>query len=386
MEPKEECIHRRRRNIFLGSVLGFAFFIVIVWFLYWLIYGQFHVKTDDAYVHGNKLSLTPQISSGVAAIFAEETNFVEQGQLVVKLSTEESLITFNKLKEELGSTVRQVSGYFHDAEAKQAELELTRANLRQAELDLLHREGLAQTGAISKEEYEQYQTNVIVREAEVEAAQKELEKAEALIVDVTVETHPEVLTMVTKLRQAYYNIIRCNILAPMSGYIAKRSVQVGDYIREGETMLEIVPLNYLWVEANFRENRLKRIRIDQPVTFTADMHGRGVKYHGRVVGLTAGSGNAFALLPPENASGNWIKVIQRVPVRISIDPAEILQNPLVLGVSIHINVDAHDTKGSMIAQTATQFPLYTTDIYKEQYEKINEIMPILDQIIQENQY
>ena len=265
-----EKSHKKRNKILLILIIIFVI-AAIIWFCYWLFYDRFHIKTQDAYVHGNQVMLTPQVESGVEAIFAEETDLVEKGQLVVQLDTSNHLLALNFLKDRLGNTVRRISGYFFEVEAKHAELALVCANLRQAELDLRHREGLAQSGAISIEEFEQYQTNVIVMEAKVEVIKSELELAQAKITGVTVQTHPEVLEAITEVKEAYLNLIRCQVLAPVTGYVAKRTAQTGDYVTAGTTLLEIVPLNCLWIEANFKENNLKRIRIGQTVEYTAAM-------------------------------------------------------------------------------------------------------------------
>ena len=381
--PKEKSSLKKRNTIILIIITIFIV-IAIAWFCFWFFYGRYHIKTDDAYVHGNKVMLTPQIESGVEVIFAEQTDLVEKGQLVVQLDNSNYLLNLEFLKEQLGNTVRRVSGYFFEAEVKCAELVLARANLRQAELDLQHREGLVQTGAISEEVYEQYQTNVIVTGAKVAVAEQQLELAQALITGVCIQTHPEVLEMVTAVKESYLNLIRCQVLAPVTGYIAKRTAQSGDYVKAGTTLLEIVPLNCLWVEANFKENMLKKIRMGQTVTYTADMHGRSVKYKGHVVGFQPGSGNAFALLPPEDASGNWIKVVQRVPVRVSVSAEQVRENPLFLGVSIKIDVHARDIEGEMISQKPTMQPIYATDIYQTQYKQMELINPEIERIIQEN--
>ncbi len=383
MEDEQPHNHKKR-NLILWIALGVFVFAGLVWFCFWLFYARFYETTDDAYVHGNQVMLTPQVSSGVKAIYAEETDLVEQGQLLVELDTSKYVLAFEQSQEKLAETVRQVAALFLFRDAKQAEFDLRIAELRQAELDLEHREGLVNTGAISIEEYEQYQTNVLVAEARVESAEREYEMTKVMTEGVCVETHPLVLESVTSLQESYLNLIRCQVLAPVTGYVAKRSVQAGDYVEVGDTLLDVVPLDYVWAEANFKETKLKNIRIGQPVTFTADMHGRGVKYHGKVVGFQAGSGSAFALLPAQNASGNWIKIVQRVPVRISIKPDEIRENPLFIGVSLEVSVDVHETKGSMIADEPTMKPIYTTPIYTTQFAEMEEIAPLIEQIIIEN--
>lgn len=381
-KPKKKS--KKKRTIWL-IVLGLIFFLAgLAWLLYWVFVGRFYVYTEDAYVHGNEVMLTPQVSAGVKAIYAEQTSLVEKGQLVVELDRSNFLIAFEEAQKRLASTVRHVVSMFEDVGAKQAEVALRASQLRQAELDYTHREPLVQPGAVSVEEFETYQTDVLVAAASLSAAEKQLEMAQALVEGTTVETHPLVQEQVWALRQSYLNLIRCQIWAPVTGYVAKRSVQVGDQVKVGETLLYIVPLNDIWIEANYKETQLGDVRIGQPVEYTADLYGGDVKFHGKVVGFQPGSGNAFALLPPENASGNWIKIIQRVPVRISVDPDEIREHPLLLGLSMRTYVDVHDTSGKMLAPTPSMEPRYTTTIYSKQMEEMVEIDPIIETIIKQN--
>jgi membrane fusion protein (multidrug efflux system) len=383
--PTIEPDHRKhKRNVWMGVLAAVFLFVGLIWLLYWLIIGRFYAYTEDAYVHGNEVMLTPQVSAGVRAIYADETNLVKKGQLVVELDSSNFEIRVEELKKNLANQVREVSHLFQDVEAKGALVNLRKAELRQAELDFQHREPLVRTGAVSKEEYETYQTNVYVAESELRFAEKEFEAAKALIEGTSVETHPRVQMAVWQLKQAYLDLLRCQIWSPVTGYIAKRNVQVGDQVEAGQTLLFIVPLDYIWVNANYKETQLSNVRIGQPVTFTADLYGRRLKYHGLVIGFQPGSGNAFSLLPPENASGNWIKIIQRVPVRISIDPEEIKKNPLMLGLSTRVSVDVHDISGKTLAERPTCEPIYTTPIYAMQLENMALLDPLIDELIEKN--
>jgi membrane fusion protein (multidrug efflux system) len=362
--------------IFLGAAVG--------WLTYWQLFGRFYVYTEDAYTNGNAVMLTPQISAGVKAIYADETDLVQEGQLVVELDTTVFELKFEEVKKELAVTVRKVAEMFQEVEAKQAQIVLKKAQLRQAELDLNHRDPLIKTGAVSLEEYEIYQTSVAVAQASVDFAEKEYQAAQALVANTTVFTHPQVQQVIWNLKQIYLNLIRCQVWAPVTGYIAKRSVQVGDQVTSGTTLLYIVPLDEMWIEANYKETALKHVKKGQKVRFTADLYGDSVTYHGEVLGFQPGSGNAFSLLPPENASGNWIKIVQRIPIRISIDQDELRRKPLVLGLSMKVTIDIHETNGQMLAHTPTFTPLYTTDIYQKQVEKMVIIDPLIEDIISNN--
>lgn len=381
---ESEAQRKKKRNFWLTLIFILFALAGILWLLYWVFIGRFYVYTEDAYTHGNPVMLTPQVSAGVKAIYADETDLVQKGQLVVELDTSDFLINFEEKKKWLANTVREVAVLFQTVDAKIAEVVLKAANLRQAELDYEHRVPLLPTGAVSKEEYETYQTSVTVAAAALEFAKRDLEASKALVQGTTVENHPRVQQAVWSMREAYLSLIRCQIWAPVTGYIAKRSVQVGDMVKVGDTLLYIVPLDFLWINANYKETQLKHVRIGQPVTFSADIYGRFVTFQGTVLGFQPGSGNAFSLLPPENASGNWIKIVQRLPVRISVDPEEIKANPLFLGLSMRVTVDVHDTSGKMLAVVPTFDPLFTTEIYTKQLEDMVAIDPLIQDLIAAN--
>lgn len=374
----------RKRTLWITALALFFLCVGIICLAYWLLFGRFYVYTEDAYVHGNEVMLTPQVSAGVKAIYADETDLVQAGQLVVELDRSNFEIRVEEWTKNLANQVREVARLYQDVKAKEASVTLRKATLHQAELDYKHREPLAKTGAVSKEEFETYDTNVAVAAASLRFAEEELKAAQAIVVGTTLETHPRVQEAVWNLKQAYLDLIRCQIWSPVTGYVAKRSVQVGDQVQVGQTLLFIVPLQDIWLEANYKETQLKHVRIGQPVSFTADLYGKGVHYHGKVIGFQPGTGNAFALLPPENAAGNWIKIIQRVPVRISLDPEEISKAPLFLGLSMRVSVDVHDTTGPALAQMPTCRPIYTTEIYRQQLEELSCIEPLIREIIRHN--
>lgn len=385
-EPAPPSAHsnKEKRNIWMIALASILLLVGIGWLLFWLLIGRFYIYTEDAYVHGNEVMLTPQVTAGVKAIYADETDLVQQGQLIAELDYSNFEIRVEEWNEILANKVREVSALFQDVKAKEAAVALKTAQLRQAELDYKHREPLIKTGAVSKEEFETYETNVLVATSALVFAEKELEASRTLVMGTTIETHPRVQEAVWNLRQAYLDLIRCQIWSPVTGYIAKRTVQVGDQVKEGDTLLYIVPLDYIWVEANYKETQLKKARIGQPVHFTADLYGKQIKYHGKIIGFQPGSGNAFSLLPPENASGNWIKIIQRVPVRVSVDPEEIKTHPLFLGLSMRVTVDVHDLSGETLSVVPTCKPIYTTSIYHRQIEELAFLESYIQEVIKNN--
>lgn len=381
---KNKGDNRRKRNKFLSICAAFFLLVGLLWLLYWILLGRFFVSTEDAYVSGNQVTLMPQISAGVVAIFADDTDLVQQGQLIVQLDPTEHEIVYNEKKAALGETVRQVAQYFERVRENEARVLLREAEYQQKKLDILNREGLVDTGAISKEEFEQAQTNAAVARASLEVAKRELISSQLLVEGTSIQTHPLVKEAIHVLRTAYLNLIRCQIWAPVTGHVARRSVQVGDQVKPGDVLLTIVPLYDIWIDANYRETQLRHVRIGQPVTFTADLYGPELKYHGKVVGFTPGTGSVFSLFPPENAAGNWIKIVQRVPIRVSINPDELERHPLLLGLSMHTHIDIHDRSGPMLSPAPQDKVLYLTSIFDKQDQELAELDKIIQSIVKEN--
>lgn len=365
----------------LGAVFAIA---LILWLLYYIFIGRFYVETDDAYVQGNQVMLTPQVSSSIVAIFADDTDLVEQGQLVVQLDKTNFLIAVEEKKKNLANTVREVARLFENVSEQEAFVEVRKSELNQQNYYLSNRQDLKGTGAISVEDFETSSTNVSTAEANLKYAVAQLTSAKVLVAGTTVESHPRVQAAVNELKDAYLNLIRCDVKSPARGYVAKRSAQVGDYVAAGSTLLMVVPLDFLWFDANYKETQLKNVRIGQDVEFTADLYGSRLKYHGKVLGFSGGTGSAFALLPAQNATGNWIKIVQRLPIRISIDPNEIKERPLFIGLSIVSSIDVHDTSGSMLCPYPQVDPVYSTFIYDCQMQELKNKEREINEIIEAN--
>lgn len=366
--------------IFLGSLVLTAIIVALIWFFYW----QFIVYTEDAYVQGNEVMITPQVAGGVAAIYADDTDYVEKGQLLVELDCLPLGLQLEEKKASLAEVVRNVRELFADVLAKEALVFLRQAELRQKMLDFEHRIPLVDSGAISLEEFEQSQTDVDTARAQLNFAQQELQIAYIQVQNTTVQTHPLVLEAVAQVKDAFLNKIRCQIFSPVNGYIAKRTTQVGDRVAIGDILMWVVPLDEIWLNANFKETKLRNVRTGQPVTFTTDIYGRFVKFHGKVVGFQPGTGNAFSILPPENASGNWIKIIQRVPVRVNFDKEELKRYPLFLGLSLRVKVHIRDRSLKKLTQIVREKAIYTTTIYETQQERLQEFQDLVCQIIESN--
>jgi len=352
-----------RRKRWLALVIGVFALIGIAYGAYWALTMRYVQSTDDAYVSGNVVQITPQIAGTVIAIGADDTQFVRAGQPLVQLDPTDAKVALDQSEAELGKTVREVRGLFATSAQLQATVAMRRSDVARAADDLSRRERLASAGAVSAEELHHAHDALDSAQSALVAAQQQLEANRARVDRTTVENHPEVLAAATHVRDAYLAYARTELPAPVSGFVAKRAVQLGQRVSPGATLMAIVPLDQVWVDANFKEPQLAGMRIGQPVTLVADIYGGKVTYHGKVAGFGAGTGSAFALLPAQNATGNWIKIVQRVPVRIALDPQELAAHPLQIGLSIEAEVDTRDRGGDRLPQLAQTAPVYATGVF-----------------------
>ena len=368
--------NRKRKTALLG-ITAVAATVAIGWGLYWGLHGRYFVSTDNAYVAGNLVQITPQVPGTVVAIQVEDTDFVKAGQPLVSLDPADARVALEQAQAQLAQTVREVRTLFVNDATYAANVRLREADVRRAATevarwqdDLSRRQGLTAKGAVSKEELEHVQAALAnaqaaqaSAEAALAAAREQLASNRALIDRTTVETHPNVLRAAARLREAHLAYTRASMPAPVSGYIAKRAVQVGQRVAPGTPLMSIVPLDQVWIDANFKEVQLADMRIGQPVKVQADMYGGKVEYDGRVVGVGAGTGSAFALLPAQNATGNWIKVVQRVPVRIALDAKQLAEHPLRVGMSAEVTVNVHDQSGKVLADAPRTAPVARTEVF-----------------------
>jgi membrane fusion protein (multidrug efflux system) len=349
---------RKRMMTLLVSVILIA---AIAYGLYYFLVARFHESTDDAYVNGNVVQITPQVTGTVIAVNADDTQTVKAGDPVVVLDPADARVALQQSEANLGQVVRQVRGLFADDNQYQAQVEVREADLSRAQDDLHRRMTIAQTGAVSQEEISHARDAVKSAQAALDAAKQQLASNRALTANTTIADHPNVEAAAAKVRDAYLANARNTLPAPVTGYVAKRSVQVGQRVSPGNPLMAIVPLNGVWVDANFKEVQLKHMRIGQPVELTADVYGSSVVFHGKVVGFSAGTGSAFSLLPAQNATGNWIKVVQRLPVRIQLDPQELEKHPLRIGLSMNVDVSIKDENGGQLGDA--QNTVYQTNVF-----------------------
>ena len=363
-----------KRRIFLSGLTLVFIVAGAAWAAYWNLVGQFRESTDDAYVSGNLVQLTAQVAGTVVEIRADETELVRQGEPLALLDDADAAVALERSQAELAETVRQVRQLYERRAQLQANVTLREAELARSQDDLRRREAAIGDGSISLEELEHARSQVSGAKAALALAQHEARAAGALVDGVSLARHPSVARARSRLREAYLGMARASIPAPVTGYIAKRSVQVGQRITPGMALMAVVPLEQFWADANFKEGQLRHLRIGQPVEVRSDLYGDAVIYKGRVVGMGMGTGSAFSLLPPQNATGNWIKVVQRVPVRVALDGAQLQKYPLRIGLSLVATVDTSDRSGAVLANSAPRDkPAYATPVFRNAAEEADRL-------------
>jgi len=344
---------RRRGLMILGAVVAVS---AIAYTAYWLLVARHYESTDDAYVASDIVQITSEVPGAVLGVHVDDTQMVERGQVLVELDQADARIAVDAAEAALARTVRQVRAQYAEADQLRAMIQERETDLKKAQNDYSRRQTLVSDGAVSGEELAHAQDTIAQAKSALQATQRQLEATLAHIEGTTLENHPDVLAAAAKLRDSSLALRRATVRAPVSGVVAKRSVQVGQHINAGAPLLAVVPLDDVWIDANFKESQLKNVRVGQPVRVHADLYGNDVEYTGTVAGLSAGSGSAFALLPSQNASGNWIKIVQRLPVRIVLDSAELKEHPLRVGLSMHAKIEISDTSGPLIASQVRKSP------------------------------
>ncbi len=354
----------RRRRIGLALVALAVLLAAAGYGAWWTLVGQHRIDTDNAYVQGHLVQITPQIAGTVLAVRVEDTDRVEAGQPLVLLDPADARVALAQAQAQLAQAVREAASL--DAanatlragiELREADEAKARIELGRAREDLQRRQQLGATGAVSGEDLAHARRAIDgaaaaagAARAAVVVARRQLAANQALTGTTSVEEHPNVLRAAAAVREAWLALGRTTLSAPVSGYVARRNVQVGQRVQAGAPLMAVIPLDQVWVDANFKEVQLRGVRIGQPAKLTADLYGGKVEFDGRVTGLAAGTGAAFALLPPQNATGNWIKVVQRVPVRIALDPGQLREHPLRVGLSMQVSIDLHDQSGPRLAE------------------------------------
>jgi membrane fusion protein (multidrug efflux system) len=376
----------KRSYTFLWIFGGVALVAGLGVLAYHLLVGRYHVSTTDAYVNGNLIRLQPQVAGTVTFIAVDQTQAVRGGQVLVQLDPHDADVSLAQAKANLAQTVRDVVQLFAEERRQEAMLLAQQAQLALADKELARDRGLIGPHGISQEELDRTEETARNAQAGIKQAQASLESVRAGIAGTQPDTHPRVLLAEANLRSAWLARNRTAVRAPLSGYMVRREVQLGEQVTPATEMVAIAPLDAVWIDANYKETQLEDIRLGQPVSVKADIYGSHFEYHGKVLGLTPGTGAALAILPPENATGNWIKIVQRLPVRIGLDPRELREHPLFLGLSTKTDVDVHDTTGASLSIRPVWAAEMQTDVYAQQDAgAADEIRRIVRENLQDSQ-
>lgn len=371
----------KRNNLLLKITIGIVV-AGLIWLLLWLLYFQYYESTDDAYANGYLINVNPIVPGSVTAFYADDTVYVQKGQLLVELDKTPYQIAYDQELANLQKEILEVKRLYDSVLSHKADVESKRIGLSQAQYDYRNREPLVNSLAISGEDFTHSQNSLLIAEAQLRQAEHQLKEAQDLAGNTPWQTHPRIEAQKTKVRKAYYDLAHCSIYSPATGYVAQRAVEVGQSVRRESNLLAIIPADGLWVDANFKETQLTYMRVGQPVTVTFDLYGSDIKFQGKVLGIASGTGSVFSLLPPQNATGNWIKIVQRLPVRVSLLPEEVKKYPIRLGLSAYVSVDISQTQLPMLAPPMKQEPVMTTPIFELNF---TEAERAIEQAIQDEE-
>ena len=362
-----------QRKTRMSIAIGIFLLIGLLWALYWFFIARYHEETENAYVAGSMVVVNAQTAGTVEAILAEENQVVKAGDVLVKLSPTDAQVALAQASAQLANATRQIQNVFNTVSVTRAQMVQANSAVKTAQDAVNRRAALVKTGAVSREEYDQAVNALNQALAAQKTTMEQNKSAGAQVAGTTTQNHPAIEAAKAAFRSAYINNKRLAVLAPTDGVIAKRNVQVGQQISQGVPLMSIVAANQLWVEANFKETQLANLRVGQPVELTSDVFGSGVKFKGTVQGIGIGTGSAFSVLPAQNATGNWIKIVQRIPVRIQLDAEELKAHPLRVGMSMVANVNTHQRDGAVLGTVAGSDGLsnLTTNVYAQDEEEAN---------------
>ncbi|MDE2156203.1 MAG: efflux RND transporter periplasmic adaptor subunit [Xanthomonadaceae bacterium] len=364
-EPKKNPRGMLLRMLGAVVMLGLA-----GWALWYFLDGRWYEGTDDAYVNGNVVQITPQIAGTVVSIGADDGDRVRAGEVLVRFDPSDADVALAEARANLANTVRKVRGLYSSVTGARADVAARKVAVDKARADYRRRRDLARSGAISAEELAHARDALTAAESGLTAVEQQYQTSKVLVDDTVVASHPDVQIAAARLRAALLADSRTTLVAPVDGYVAERTVQLGQRVQPGAPLMAVVPLHGVWIDANFKETQLTDMRIGQPVQITSDVYGGAVTYKGRVQSLGVGTGSAFSLLPAQNATGNWIKIVQRIPVRVVFtDPRQLDQHPLRLGMSLAVDVNLHDRSGPTLATQSPTRPAFSTAIYRQQLDK-----------------
>ena len=373
--PQPSVSNKKKKRKSVLIVLALIFVLIgIAWGVYWFLVLRYFQETDDAYVAGNQVQVMAQVSGSVNKVWFEDTDYVKKGDVLVSLDKTDAEQAFEKAQTALATSVRQTHQLMINGKQYEASITLQQTALAQAQADLKRREPLGAANLIGREELQHARDAVATAKAQLDVAVQQYNANQAMILNTTLENQPAVQQSAAELRDAWLALQRTDIRSPMDGYVSRRSVQVGSQISTSTPLLAVVPATNLWVDANFKETQLAGVRIGQPATVVADIYGDDVVYHGKVAGLDMGTGSAFSLLPAQNATGNWIKVVQRLPVRIELNQDDIARHPLRIGLSTLVKIDTTSKEGITLANSVRQQAAYSSNALAIDLAPVNKLI------------
>lgn len=366
------------------SLIGLTLAIILLalsWAIYWLLVLQYYESTDDAYANGNKVFINASISGSITAFYADDTSFVSEGQLLVSLDETKYRLDYEKELAYLADVVLQVRQIFDHVAVAKAQVDFKRAALSKAQYDYDNRSRLVDSKAVSNEDFTHSKDTLKGADADYQQAKAQLQAALAAAGNTDLIDHPSIVKQKATIRSAYYQLKHCSIYAPCNGYVAQRVAEVGKWVVPTTNLMSIIPTDYVWVDANFKETQLAYMRVGQPATVWFDIYGSGRKFKGKVLGIASGTGSVFSIIPPQNATGNWIKIVQRLPVRIGLDVQDLRNYPLRLGLSAEVSIDITDQQLPFLAGKAPEHPIAETNVYSIDFAPVEKAM---DEIISAN--
>ena len=368
---------------------GLSIFILLLLLIsigsaaYWYFFIKGFEETEDAYVNGNQVMVSAQVAGNISKINVDNMDPVQAGDVLLELDDTNAKLSFEQAKSNLANAVRQVSQLNYTVKQLKSAVRANEITLAQAQGNLNRRVQLVKDGAIDKESFQHAKEAVELAKANLTTSQNQLEANQALLLDGPLSEQPQIQSAVSNLKQAWLNLERTKIRSPIKGYVARRNAQVGQAVSVGGALMAVVTTDQMWLDANFKETQLTHMRIGQPVKIHFDLYGKDKTFDGKVVGIEMGTGSAFSLLPTQNATGNWIKVVQRVPVRIQLDPQQLAENPLRIGLSATVKVDVSDSQGETLRDQASTTTLYSTNVLQYDESAVNNL---IESIIRDNSY
>ena len=368
---------------------GLSIFILLLLLIaigsaaYWFFFIKGFEETEDAYVSGNQVMVSAQVAGNISKINVDNMDPVQAGDVLLELDDTNTKLSFEQAKSNLANAVRQISQLNYTVKQLKSAVRANEITLAQAQGNLNRRVQLVKDGAIDKESFQHAKEAVELAKANLTTSQNQLEANQALLLDGPLSEQPQIQSAVSNLKQAWLNLERTKIRSPIKGYVARRNAQVGQAVSVGGALMAVVTTDQMWLDANFKETQLTHMRIGQPVEIHFDLYGKDKTFNGKVVGIEMGTGSAFSLLPTQNATGNWIKVVQRVPVRIQLDPQQLIENPLRIGLSATVKVNVSDSQGETLRDQAPATTLYSTNVLQYDESAVNNL---IESIIRDNSH